>query len=767
MISASNQQNIKTGMLVPQHYATLVSENEVDYTINLFCKIPRFDIQKFSFQTLKISVFVDDIKSNLIENVNPAYKGVTEISKAINKSNSKVTEIVTDISKDRYETRVLTEYYTKSIGIPEKFSRQPSMQTDLSLQQCNIEIINKLKVDPADAVVNPLYFNVYPFVNKLRNHYLVKSISTQYGQYYNVPTVVSMKQAKYLSTFVRSERLINSIINIPKRHRDSSLKVIFQLQRLNEDGSITISEPFEKSLSISTLLSYKNLKIKKPSIVGDINQINLIQNEEKAKGIKLQKKVINNSGAISNYVTIAQTNNVKKDFLVSIPQPNSVSQIQIYRCLSYYSDVSSHTAYTNLVFGTTFSDSSQVIDSTVLLFSENKFEGSINIFIKNVPVDATEFSVVKKKYILETAGEAQEEEITVSRYQSTKPTPNVVIDKNLRMGDVYEYFVRYKMNDGTIKKSISKIYQYVETLYSKPISAQIINTVVQQYQNKPEVILSIDLSLNDEENKLIKKALENNAFYDEYKETFKKQLDKIDDLLFFKVIRTNLTESPGVEEEFLDMLTTQTATFTDNTLSQQTSGVSELNPYNSYKYEIKGYLKNPLSFIKEYIVKGQTKINVGNKTVTKSYRYKPYKWNQKKVIQTGTMLAEDERGNIAIPTLSEYECIGVVAETTISKLQKNSEIKSCTALRVDKQHILINWTIDGTASLENYDHFVIVKEASQKRDILTTVYGTSYLDTINEEEAGQIYYYVIPVYANYDVASAASTNAIVVDPGEF
>ena len=68
--------------------------------------------------------------------------------------------------------------------------------------------------------------------------------------------------------------------------------------------------------------------------------------------------------------------------------------------------------------------------------------------------------------------------------------------------------------------------------------------------------------------------------------------------------------------------------------------------------------------------------------------------------------------------------------------------------------------------LDHYDHFVIVKESAQQRNILTTTHKNLYLDEVSEKDAGIIYYYIIPVYANYDVSTAISTS-IVIDPREF
>ena len=194
------------------------------------------------------------------------------------------------------------------------------------------------------------------------------------------------------------------------------------------------------------------------------------------------------------------------------------------------------------------------------------------------------------------------------------------------------------------------------------------------------------------------------------------------------------------------------------------NNISNINLLDSYKYQIKAYLKNPLTLLTNNVFISKPKIDQRTGRTRKISIYKPYKWFQKSVLRTGTLLSENSNGTLNVPFLNQDEYIGVAAEQTMSKLsQTMSTITNCNATRLDKNNILIKWDVD---LLDHYDHFVIVKESAQQRNILTTTHKNLYLDEVSEKDAGIIYYYIIPVYANYDVSTAISTS-IVIDPREF
>ena len=755
-----------SGIIVPNHYATLLSEDKFNYTINFFCEIPKIAIDKYQF--LKISI------SKVIENSTTSdTSGGYIASKAVKEA--LILEKIINLSPLPQENRILREYDVSFLQIPGKFFKSSTNLSKLSLQFCNLEIIDKLKIDPSDAINDPTYFNNYSFVNKLRNYYLFESINSNYtnGKYL-VADIKDLNNASKDNTIHSRNVAFNTTLDIPvnlvttnSTARDGQLlplTVAFILQKANADGTYDETSPvLGITLNISNLRLYKNEKIKKPLITNGKDQLNLLV--EKKSTIKLQKKSINSLFQVSNYVQIYEENLSSNNKILKFLQPNSISHMQVYRCIV---ETAIDSSYKNVIFGTTFIDTNQIIDQTFLEIVEHKNVKGLDIVIKNSPNNASEFSVFKKKYIPQTEGFAQEQEIKVSKYQKMQST-NIVADFDINNGDIYEYFVRYKMDDGLIIKSFSKIHLYnISNSLISSISATM-QTPLLTIGDAPDehtVLLNFNLDVDDQEVDIIKRGLIKNNFYQEFSDEFKRQLNditKIKSLLFFKIHRINLS-AHGDEEEFDKIFVSDDTFFSDDKETRFKNNISNINLLDSYKYQIKAYLKNPLTLLTNNVFISKPKIDQRTGRTRKISIYKPYKWFQKSVLRTGTLLSENSNGTLNVPFLNQDEYIGVAAEQTMSKLsQTMSTITNCNATRLDKNNILIKWDVD---LLDHYDHFVIVKESAQQRNILTTTHKNLYLDEVSEKDAGIIYYYIIPVYANYDVSTAISTS-IVIDPREF
>jgi hypothetical protein len=129
------------------------------------------------------------------------------------------------------------------------------------------------------------------------------------------------------------------------------------------------------------------------------------------------------------------------------------------------------------------------------------------------------------------------------------------------------------------------------------------------------------------------------------------------------------------------------------------------------------------------------------------------------------MLAEDDDGNFTEINLIEDGEAGVVASTTISNMQLMLGIEACNAERFDLNTVIVSWSLQ--LSNDMYDHFVIVKEVDQKRQLIATVTQDRYIDTVKQSEAGSVIYYVIPVFKDYSVGAASRSNTIVIEPEEF
>jgi hypothetical protein len=196
-------------------------------------------------------------------------------------------------------------------------------------------------------------------------------------------------------------------------------------------------------------------------------------------------------------------------------------------------------------------------------------------------------------------------------------------------------------------------------------------------------------------------------------------------------------------------------------MTRKKSSVSSLDSNKNYLYEVFVLIKDPKSLIKNNVVK-ETKY-MGNSV--KEYYYNSYKWDQK-TISTGVVYSLDPKGNINIPDLIESGNIGSTATYQANISSINSlKIKNFSISRIDFNKIFLSWMTNG--NVEDYDHFIIIKEVNQKREFLGAFSQFETTDLIKKSDMGLVSYHIIPVFKNYDAGSSFQSNSIILDPQEF
>jgi hypothetical protein len=754
---------IETSLTIPEYFASIVGESESHYSLALFFNISKSDLSKHNLSYLKIKFFRKNYKENIkIQNnslESSATRFLTKELDAVKRSSLiKQSVIVEDIvylfqfnfgndGKRRIKKEIITPIFEKQLR------QLRSEYDDLTLKDKNLSVIKILNVDPADAILSKEYES-NNLVNSLKNHYLFFSNQSQSKEkYYGVSEINAEKTKLY----------IKRIVDIPKEFAKEPLEISFE--PYSDKTNIQKFENRKKELNIQDLISIKNSRIKKPAISAIYTKnfagLRTQQEDEKASGILLQKKTINTSGQITKYSNIFKNEEFKKNSIQSLPEPNIESEVQLYRCVAFNSSFKNQTSYRNIIAG-----SIPFIDTTVLLLRNNSADKTMEISLHNPPVEAEAFQILKRR--LEAGGlDAYGVEQPITEFLSVKPTPEKVIDADVISGHLYEYSVKYKLKNGIQKHSVRKIYKFVDpTIRKSLVAAEITSPTINQSANGPAVTFNISTRTITGETNLLKTLISRSGVSEEFLDEFKKLKDNYEDFIFFKVVRTNLSISPGIEEEFKDIFyEASSQQFVDDTATRKNSGVADLNPSHDYLYEVRAYFKNPASLLREYVKTVQSQIKVAGTTITKSYKYKPYKWLQQKTLDTGTLISEDANGNLAQVSFVEDGDIGVIAQIKIDKLEQLLQIKTATAKRIEMNAISINWTFD--SSLENYDHFVIVKESNGERKILATTINSKFIDSIMFEDAGTIIYYITPVFNDYSVGNTVKTKAIVIDPEEF
>ena len=759
MFKPIEQKKFQTSLVVTDYFATLVELSDNVYNVSLDFNINRDDVIAKKISKIKIKISKKSYQEiRQVSDSNFLTKSLEVFRKSKNKEYSKILEekisIADMLASTSKERRVLVE--VNSPNFEKQLQNFRSPPTDFfTLRDKNLSIIKDIKLDPAEAIMVSDSI-ASSQITTLKNHYLFDSINslTKDKKYYSARRTSIEPQNKFY---------VNKIVKIPEIYKNDQLEVTFELYTDSNPHAL-IFEEIKKTFSIQDLLSIKNSLIEKPSIKESYAKIGLSglfvnQLDKNASGIQVLKKTINSNDQISRYTTIFKNEKLVKNINQKINETNSLSEIQVYRCVAYSSDPSSKvfSAYRNIIVGTI-----PFIDPTIVLIADNQEQKAVEITVKNPPLEATEFQVLRRKILKDSFGSFEDyQEIT--KFFTTRPSPQKIYDKDVKHGEYYEYSIKYKLNSSILKQSVSKIHKFVDSSNFKSIAVNITDYTLNTSNSGPIISFSINSNVVEEKNNVILKAINQLGVGQSFQQEFEKIKDKFQDVVFFNVTRTNLSVSPAIEEEFKDIISN--GVFIDSPETRKNSGVSDINLNHDYLYEIRGYYKNPVSLLKDLVITVPSQIRVGTGSSKKTYKYKPYKWLQQKVLNSGTLIAEDANGNLLQPSFLEDGDIGIVANIKVDKLETLLQIKSASAKRVDIKTVFISWKIE--ASIEEYDHFVIVKESKGQRSVLTTTQSLKYADIIARDDVGTIIYYITPVYNDYSVGPTVRTNSVVVNPEEL
>lgn len=761
----SNKQ--LTPLRVTDYFATLISESGEGYKFNFAYNILKKDIEAGA-RSLKITIYPKNYDYS-----SPKISGKIAYAKSLSSFID---------AKKLKETLVLSNtvnlmiFLTNSIGSIDNTPQQVNTRTLSPISPATIEfyrnqgsnstsdttllrenmlgLIVDHRLDPSNAILKQVEKSStnYTMISSLQNYYLNEALQDLNSNetYYEVTTKDTKRQ--------NDERLyLNSNFVIPAQFVNDELEVNFEIYGPGQ--SVSNYTKITKTIVVSNFLEIIN-RVKQKPVIGAVGNsfesLEVVQIDPNAKSLTVQKKTILKSGEVSYYSPLNSFVDVKQNDIQNVKDVNSQSEIQIYRCVSYKQDISKLSSYKNAIAGTTF-----VIDPTVLLLSNDQSQKAVKIEVMQAPRIAGSVKIQKRRLV--SPSKFESEYVDVVGFSSLSNESYATWDYNVKDGEIYEYKLTYDGRDKAIEfDSISKTHKFLN-IKNKNISVSMTNLSPVFVNNKLEISFNISTQNVDKEANVIKTALDNEKLFEQFKAEFEESLkDRLQEIIFYKLVRVDLNKSPGVEEQFLNVIPSSNATnFTDNVQSQLASNVAELNPFHNYRYQLYAYYKSPLSILRDYTKTQKVRMGDGKE---KTVYWKPYKWIQPDVINKSTFIAQDVDGNLLKPSLIEDGDGGIVAEITQIGLKQALQLSTCKASRFDSKNVIINWGVQDV--LKNYDHFVIVKESGKKRVILDTVIGTSYVDELKIEDLGTVIYYVIPVFNDYSIGLAKKTNHITYRPEE-
>jgi len=744
-------QPLKTSTLsVPDYYASIISESRNEYQVKFIFNIRRTDITEKNISKLKIKFYPENYNNQKKDKTKKIIdKQLIEYAN-IEDSKLEVDQLLLDTSIDLEN---LTKKPNKKRRILSQLPTRPTNSTNsnINLKDINLFIIKNIKQDPADVLQN--YSEFLSYSNNIKNlvdYYTSTAIKNVVINYPRYSTIDEQSESPiiYASHIVKIPKLI-------KNAKFDKFDINFELYAKNE--TISSFQSISKQLDIESLFN-KARSIKEPFFSGNTisnrSMLTATVKDDLADKLIFQKKTIDYNGLISRYETISEDTALKDNSIVIFDDKES-AKLKIYRCISTVDKNNSDlSAYKNIIDAEI-----SFFDSTVMLISNSNDEKAVQIELLNVPEEVGSYKIEKLLILPGSNGGIDGNAIVVSNYK-TKDN-NIVIDKNVMNGKTYEYMLTLLLKNGSSRISVKKLHKYIEK--KVVISAEVSDAQLGTTQNgEASVSFNITSKIEQNTNELVKAALESAGISEQFADEIKGEKAFFQNLLFFKVKRINLSVSPGVEEEFNQFFNTG-GVFNDDELTRYVSAVSNLDLSHSYRYEIRAFLKNPITLLPRYVkvIEGGTI----NGTYYKKRAYRPYKWFQKSALETGTLGAENEEGILLDSQFLQYDEIGVVKTVQMDVLKKILGVKNFLANRITLDKISLKWSINNSG--DHYDHFVIVKEVNHIRTILTTTHNNSYVDNVNFSDAGNIRYYITPVYYDYTVGTTVSSQLITIDPEEY
>jgi hypothetical protein len=781
MISYNSSKSIESSIEVKPYFATIVQEQQSYYKVQVVFSILRSSIIKNDFSKVVINVidpnvYVDKNSNSKSYSPSPSKKtksglGIDPASQLLIQSVlqkqladkkedsiiatcevplysyvSKLSKSTIDGIKNGKEPQIFTDLYETANVLEvskNNFSNVKSKNIS-DVRQSNIELLTKYRTD----ITEIFYQNVskHKEIEDLKNYYIGDLLSqmSKDSVYYGATKKLTLNDRVFLKAYIDvpiSEALSNKLF------------VEFYAVKMRENSPIDVQK---KSIDFLKLKSSFYSIMARTSINISNNSVVVKQNESLSNGFILKRKTMNSFGSLSDSLLVAKENlQVNKE--KSIKFSSNEREIFVFRCNSANF---SKNIFDSFVTGKVVGGLSQVDTTSLIVTTPPSSPDRIRLEIKNPPLYADQYAIFRSKMSLQKNFLDAEKVVGFSKVSSK----NIVFEDKQKLEDkaIYKYQVFYLVS-GTKMSSVSQIFKYINSADLAGISVGINSFSKTISGSSSEVQFNISTTLNKSEVSKLYDQIKSLNLMDQFSQEFSKINDQFTSLVSHKVSRINLTT--GLIEDFgeisLENVFANDVTFYDNAQSQKVFSASPIDPFVDYLYEVRTFLKNPITLFSEYIK--TVTVQVGK--ATKTYSYKPYKWMQKISKKTGSLLPEGEDGNILLPQeiINEHNEIGVTATKISERLSNKFTIENLRAERIDQRIAKVSWEITGDIS--EYDNFAIVKEVDKQKSFIGSTSTTSFIDEV-QKSYGTVVYYVIPILKDLSVGIPRRANSIIVDPQE-
>lgn len=330
------------------------------------------------------------------------------------------------------------------------------------------------------------------------------------------------------------------------------------------------------------------------------------------------------------------------------------------------------------------------------------------------------------------------------------------LDRGLIPGHFYEYYIESIDNSSNGKILQVSDPALIEILKFQKDTSRVTITSPQIIGNS--VNFTITTVQKDSKSSLLKSAISSlgdgatqTRFDPVNAITTNEKSEDLKDVYFHEIVRINESTS----ERYL-MGIFADGSFNDDAALRSTLGnVPSLAPGNIYYYQITTYKRDLLSSNRNYVTSGRSN--------NQDWFYSPYKWKNPKIIATGMLFDEDEKGT---PEISDKDLLLSQPISVINSIkvtmptQEVSSVINPTVSSITRKTNKIQWN---ALTNFNFDSFVVVKVVNGKKTILGSTSKNYFYHKLEENDLGTVYYEVTPLNgSDYSMQSTYFSNSIFV-----
>lgn len=782
--------SLSTSFKLTPYFATLVKEEESFFRFEIAFQMLQSEIYNRSLKKVVIKAINEDVtiqegssEQSLVSSQTPdqdvtdLQQGVSDINSLLMEKNLQINyaknfnssiifkkeidlqpyvkkEAISDLQSKKKVEDISSFYsYVDCLEIDkEEFEYNASNINSAIAKNINLKLLSKFLIDPSEIFSKNYDVLTSNATKDLKEFYLndVLSSCAKENVYYKSTKKVKFKDEIFIKTF----------LDLPKDlSKNKSILLAFEIYGKEVGKPI---QTLEKTIDVPKHVSYSKYDKTIPSISYFNGFLNVNKNSLLNSFVVMSKE-INNSAISTHYSNVFQEKFIsssKNEQVTKKVSPIVPNKLIIYRCVSKDSDQDlTNPFFKNIVVGSPVD-----LDTTGLIIEPIKDSEHASISIVNPPYYASQAKIIRRT---NSSGGFGPPVVIRDFSKILKENQISFKDTIAKSGEIYEYSVVYKTYDGTIKNSISRIYQHFVSKIASNITSeiQLITFNIAKDSSKTSLEFNIKVNIDDDVEKKIKEYFNTNDLSSEFSEELDSQSNNYKKLIFNKVSRLNL--KTGIREIFPHVSLINAGTIQTNLADDESTrsrySISSLDPTTSYKYEVITHIKDPKTLLRDFIETVSGYEVGGNSGKKKTYSYRPYKWNQPSIKKNSTIPAQDHLGNNISESVLEDGEVGITSSYVYSVDASLSGISNLFLERINVNKVKLSWN---TTTGSGYDHFVVIKEVSKKRRIVGAVFSNTLIDSIDEQDAGTIIYYVIPVLSDYSISKPERSNAIVVDPEE-